>query len=143
MAESSQSQLQHNVDPLTYGLMGTRMIALRECGNDIQTHTHITHTHTHTLPDRQVLTSKPLSLRLARQDRDQTSAIDLPIRCLNANQHVASDIKSSHCLFELFSYAECESLSSYSEEVKRHSPEIESQAAAATRVESNSSELTM
>lgn len=42
MAESFQAQSQPNIDPLTYGLMGTLMIALREYGNDKQfkqTHT--------------------------------------------------------------------------------------------------------
>lgn len=51
MAESFQPQSQPNIDPLTYGLMGTLMIALRECGNDKQrkyTHTQL---HTPTVAD--------------------------------------------------------------------------------------------
>lgn len=51
MAESFQPQLQPKIDPLTYGLMGTLMIAHRECGNDKHykhTLTHIlAHSHTH------------------------------------------------------------------------------------------------
>lgn len=53
MAESFQAQLQLKIDPLTYGLMGTLMIALRECGKDKQFKQTQTHTHTHTLHLRQ------------------------------------------------------------------------------------------
>lgn len=61
-AESFQPQPEPNIDPSTYGLMGTLMIARRECGNDKQyKHTHIhPHTVVHTIADRRIYATSKL-----------------------------------------------------------------------------------